>query len=284
MNIKSGVSIGSAQEIALRLEQEIKRLGGVSAVARQAGVHRNTLASWISSGDLSTTDLSKLREVGVDDSYVAFGERSLSHLPQRRIPAPPGLPMQWVSEIDVRDRELRFLGMDESGEITEARIPLGKEDNEQELQRPGRFDAEFVGVPFYDELEVAAGHGRAILDGSAVPRKINHYRRSYLSRRGLTESALLEVVVSGDSMVDELRNGDTVLVDRGDTRIRGGAIFVFRQGDDLLVKYLQQLPGDQIQVVSENQIGFPSYVIERADIESGAVEIVGRVVRQGRDR
>lgn len=142
---------------------------------------------------------------------------------------------------------------------------------------------DFEWVPFYD-VQVAAGLGRIVSEPDTPPDAYNSYRRRYLSKRGLLAKHLIEVTVTGDSMEPELREGDTVLVDTSDKRLRGGKIFVFRQSEGLLVKYLQPLPGDRIQVISENREAYPPYLIEPRDIENGEIEIIGRVVRQGRDR
>lgn len=138
-------------------------------------------------------------------------------------------------------------------------------------------------VPFYD-VEVAAGHGRQVFDESVRPSAFNAYRRSWLEARGLDAKNLIELPVIGDSMQDELREGDTVLVDTSARHIVGGSIYVLRQEEDLMVKYLQQLPEGDVMVSSENGKAFPSYIIKAHAFTAGDAEVIGRVVRQGRDR
>lgn len=143
-----------------------------------------------------------------------------------------------------------------------------------------RFD-DYVFVPYYD-VPVSGGDGAAALD--EPPKAFNAYRKNYLQKRALLGHNLAEFPVKGYSMADELSNGDTVLVDRGITDIVGGDIYVIRQGDDLLVKFLQKLPGGDVQVISKNSEVYPPYVIKASAFESGEAAVIGRVVRQGRDR
>lgn len=145
--------------------------------------------------------------------------------------------------------------------------------------RASSVDGDFVKVPFFDQ-PVAAGHGAAAL--LAAPMRWNAWRREYLARRGLQADWLAEFTVENDSMEPELRGGDTVLVNMNDRAIRAGSIYVLRIGDDLVVKYLQRLPGERIQVSSAND-AYPTYEISEAELDH-EVEIIGRVVRQGRDR
>lgn len=131
-------------------------------------------------------------------------------------------------------------------------------------------------------VRVSGGPGGTAFGENVIA--FNAWRREWLAKKGLLDATLSEVTVTGESMAPELREGDVVLVNHSENEVQGGAIYVIRQGEELLVKYLQPLPGGRIQVNSENSTAFPSYIIEPADFESGECEIIGRVVRQGRER
>ena len=241
----------SSDEVA-RLEEILRRVSDETGASSDAEVARalkagsSSVATWRARGTIPYSNICEFaNEKGLSANWLLYG-KGFRSLAEART---------GVSESVVLGRQ------------------LAGPDN----------DPAYAEIPFYD-VTVAAGHGRMLTDDDLKPAEKNHYRKTYLKKRGLSASALIELVVSGDSMEDELRDGDTVLVDTSDKRVRGGSIFVFRQGDDLLVKYLQALPGDRIQVTSENGDAFPPYVIERTDLESGDVQIIGRVVRQGRDR
>jgi phage repressor protein C with HTH and peptisase S24 domain len=270
-------SIGTAHEIALRLREEIDRLGGISPVARQIGVHRNTVASWCQSGAVSTTDLNRLSAWGLDAHYVVFGRRVIQPLSRTTFPSPSQLGLRSIEEMrPLGNGGLIVKGTDEDGAPVEFEYPATTGKTESAA-------SEFALIPYYD-ITAAAGHGRAILQDPEAASTHLAYRHEWLHARNLTAGNLFEMSVAGDSMEPELRTGDTVLVDRSQKDIRGGAIYVLRVGDDLVIKYLQRLPGGRVQVSSENSDAYPSYEVTQQHFESGEVEVLGRVVRQGRDR
>lgn len=154
--------------------------------------------------------------------------------------------------------------------------------NGQPVPKGSMPQTDYALVPYFD-VTAAAGHGRTVLDAER-PAKQLAYRHDWLHARNLSASNLFEISVAGDSMESELRDGDTVLVDRSQTEIRGGAIYVLRVGEELVIKYLQRLPGGRVQVSSENRDAYPSYEVAAEHFASGEVEVLGRVVRQGRDR
>jgi|GEM_PF-1123856 len=132
-------------------------------------------------------------------------------------------------------------------------------------------------------VKVTGGHGADIREENVLA--FNAYRKDWLASKGLLEAALSMVTVTADdSMYPELRRGDNLLVNHSDAAVASGSIYVLRQSEDLIVKYLQKLPGNRIQVVSENAKNFPAFEIGPEDFAGGEFEIIGRVVHQGRDR
>lgn len=124
-------------------------------------------------------------------------------------------------------------------------------------------------------IQVSAGHG-------VVNEQLSDYwsgglcfSRGWLTRRHLNPLGLRVVEVKGRSMDGVLSDGDLVLIDMYDTKPRSGFVYVLRQGDELLVKYCQLLPGGVLRVSSANTQFAPYDVVLN---ESSDVEIVGRVV------
>lgn len=232
-----------AQEIGERLREEVNRLGGPSTVSKILGVHRNTINNWFTSGAADAMDLHFMALLGVDVLYVVRGTRQQEGL------------------------------FPKSGGGEQIRVYVG----EREFQVS---PDDYRWIPVLN-IQVAGGMGQAVTAENVVA--FNAWRKDWLAKRGLLEAALSEVTVSGDSMAPELRHGDVVLVNHSDREVQGGSIYVLRQSEDLLVKYLQKLPGGRVQVNSESS-AFPSYVIEADAFDSGECEIVGRVIRQGRER
>lgn len=245
------MSSTSDQEVGHRFKEEVQRTGGPSRVADALGVSRSTVYNWFNNGQISIAQLADLnRALGLDGVYVLFGAHPVS--------GKHGVVGNRTGHVSAAGGVV--------GGATEALAPINIDD--------------YQWVPLYD-VEVSGGDGRLVY-GEQV-KELNPYRKNYLAKRGLQGASLIEVTVVGDSMADELRDGDTVLVDTGDTQIKGGAIYVVRIGDDLLVKYLQQLPGGSIQVSSENARAFPPYEVSAESIDHDLV-VVGRVRHQGRDR
>ncbi len=103
------------------------------------------------------------------------------------------------------------------------------------------------------------------------------FRRDWINKRGLNSKNLALVDVIGDSMEKVLREGDFVLIDLSQTEIVSGKAYVIRIGDELLVKYVQHLPGGLIQVFSENSTIYPPFTVNSKELGT-EIFIIGRVV------
>ncbi|UCD37984.1 MAG: hypothetical protein JSW54_00405 [Fidelibacterota bacterium] len=134
--------------------------------------------------------------------------------------------------------------------------------------------AELVLVKRYD-VRVSAGHG-AYVTGEDVVGSVA-FRKDWIQQRGLNANNLALVDVVGDSMEKILREGDIVLIDLSQTEIVSGKAYVIRLGDELLIKYLQHLPGALIQVFSENSSVYNPFTV-RAQQLATEISIIGRVV------
>lgn len=157
-----------------------------------------------------------------------------------------------------------------------------RDDKATDAERSPSPKDEFALVPFYD-VPVSAGAGRSAIDGAATYDIA--YRREYIHRRGLVATNLIELPVAGDSMSPELESGDSVLVDRSRTNIGGDGIYVIALDGLLYCKRLQLLPGRTLRVISINK-DYETYDVQLPgeDGQDEHIEIIGRVVRQGRDR
>lgn len=132
-----------------------------------------------------------------------------------------------------------------------------------------------------DELVVIARHD---VSASAGPGAINAadaemhglcFRRSWIQKKGLQANALRVINVKGDSMTGKLSDGDQVLIDLSQNTPASGFAYVLRQGDELLVKYVQLLPNGIMRLSSENQTYKP-YDVDLS--KESDVSILGRVV------
>ncbi len=135
-------------------------------------------------------------------------------------------------------------------------------------------DQDLVLVNRYD-VRVGAGHGTFVVGEDVVGSVA--FRRDWINKRGLNSKNLALVDVIGDSMEKVLREGDFVLIDLSQTEIVSGKAYVIRIGEELLVKYLQHLPGGLIQVFSENSTIYPPFTVSSRELGT-EIFIIGRVV------
>lgn len=141
--------------------------------------------------------------------------------------------------------------------------------NHQNLHHP---IPDFVPIPRY-VVEASAGYRAAVHDEGCSGYYA--FNRKFLERRGLKPNDLSVIAVKGDSMEPDLSEGDLILLDRAQTELCDGYVYVVRFNDDLFVKRVQKLPGNRIQLLSSNPL-YPPITVEGAD--HTGIQIIGRVV------
>ncbi|SNC76960.1 Phage repressor protein C, contains Cro/C1-type HTH and peptisase s24 domains [Marinobacter sp. es.048] len=170
-------------------------------------------------------------------------------------------------------------GLDKAAQIAEATgVPLewlaaGKQPTKSDSQ----FEEEFALIPGYN-VQVAAGHGA--IAGDEAPTRELAFRRKWLRFRGFHEQDLVLVFAKGDSMEPTISDNETVMVDTSERKLRDGHIYVIRNGDHLLVKRIQTLWNDGVQLLSDNK-EYPPQEISTNDLQS--LEVIGKVVWVGKD-
>lgn len=122
--------------------------------------------------------------------------------------------------------------------------------------------------------------GRATTGGVSEPEAAYEVpgmsvSREWLAKKGLDTKTLTVVRVRGRAMERVLWEGDNVLVDTSDTTSETGYVYVLRQGNELLARYCQLLPGGVLRVSCENA-SFTPYDVDLAKTDD--VQVVGRVV------
>ncbi|WP_296116551.1 helix-turn-helix transcriptional regulator [uncultured Neisseria sp.] len=136
---------------------------------------------------------------------------------------------------------------------------------------------EFVFVPRYD-IQAAAGHGQLV--GDEQPMFAMAFRRYWIENYVTRDIKNLSVIsVKGDSMEGVLNDGDTILINHGQTTPRDG-LYVLRHNENLLVKRLQLIPGGIVNVISANE-AYPTFEIDLKN-PTDDVAIIGRVEWFGR--
>ena len=119
----------------------------------------------------------------------------------------------------------------------------------------------------------AAGGGRVPDDYAETHRLL--FRRESLSRKGLKPNALRVEYVRGDSMLPRLQNGDAVLVDTSDKRIRDGSIYWIRYEGELYVKQIHK--AGRATVIESMNKADPQWRRPIVVSDGDDFEILGRV-------
>ena len=134
----------------------------------------------------------------------------------------------------------------------------------------------------YDLIpKVAAKPGAgASLETDGSVEGLYAFRRDFLggAHISVTQAVLMDVV--GDSMEPLFSEGDTLLVDRSDTDVMDGRIYVVTLGDELRVKRIHKgLSG--VILRSENS-KYPDIQVSASDLEAfvvhGRVRWVGKAI------
>ncbi len=96
-------------------------------------------------------------------------------------------------------------------------------------------DEQILDYDFVPKHAARAGAG-ASLETSEKVEGFYAFRRDWLASRGMYASSAVLLDVSGDSMEPLFREGDTLLIDKRDTTIRDGKIYVVTLCEELRVK------------------------------------------------
>ncbi len=129
-----------------------------------------------------------------------------------------------------------------------------------------------IDVPFFKEIELAAGSGRMIdIDHNGYKLR---FARSTLRRSGIVPENAACVSVTGNSMAPVLPNGAVVGVDMGNKNVIDGKIYAIEHAGMLRVKILYRIPGGlRIRSYNKDEYADEDYTGEKAD----EIRIIGWV-------
>ncbi|HAC57957.1 MAG: hypothetical protein CMI62_08735 [Parvibaculum sp.] len=106
------------------------------------------------------------------------------------------------------------------------------------------------------------------------------FRRDFIRNELKADPAqLIAVEAPDDSMEPTFAEGDLLLADTAEPKLRGGGIYVLASGGTLLVKRLQTKIDGGVIVSSDNAGRYPAEEIRKEDAEK--LKIVGRVIWRG---
>ena len=134
-------------------------------------------------------------------------------------------------------------------------------------------DDDEVEVPFFKEVEFAAGSGT--VHGLEINGRKVRYGRSSLRAAGVDPHNAACGKATGNSMEPLIQNGSLVGIDRGKTQIVDGEIYAIDHDGMLRVKYVYRLPGGGIRLRSFNQDEHPDETYTGDDAQR--IKILGWV-------
>lgn len=123
-------------------------------------------------------------------------------------------------------------------------------------------------IPFYKSFKASAGFGA--INGDVEEPEYIIMPGHFLPDASCHTEA---IECSGDSMSPSINNGDTMFIDRADTEIRDGEIYVIRCFEELFVKRLFKMPG-KIMARSDNATaGYSEFPLDLSNCQ-----VLGRVL------
>ena len=127
------------------------------------------------------------------------------------------------------------------------------------------------------EVRFAAGNGRAAQYDELAESVPATYRREWFFKEGINPSNARRFKVHGDSMEPFLYDGDTVLVNLGETTVINNKVYALRYGDELRIKRVSKKLDGGLILHSDN----PNYLPRDEDLTPAMVQehisIIGRV-------
>lgn len=121
-------------------------------------------------------------------------------------------------------------------------------------------------IPYYDCFKASAGFGA--LNGDVKEPEYIILPSRFLNGASSSTEA---IKCQGDSMSPSLNDGDVMFIDRCDTDIKEGEVYVVRCVDELYVKRLFKMPG--IVIARSDNKTYPEFPLKLNECE-----ILGRVV------
>ena len=129
---------------------------------------------------------------------------------------------------------------------------------------------EEVSVPFFSEVEAAAGTGNFVQENHGPKLR---FAKSTLRNAGVPVEAAACIKVKGNSMEPVLPDGSTVGINTADTNILDGKMYALDHDGMLRIKMVYRLPGGRIRLRSFNIDEHPDESYEKEE----PIKIIGRV-------
>lgn len=134
-------------------------------------------------------------------------------------------------------------------------------------------DDDEVALPFFREVEMAAGNGRHQVQENHGCKL--RFSKSTLKRHGVSVDSAYCVTVSGNSMEPMMPDGCVIGVDTSITTIKNGDIYAIDHNGHLRVKVLYLMPDGRIRLRSLNSDEWPDEFAGGDELST--FKVLGRV-------
>jgi len=132
-----------------------------------------------------------------------------------------------------------------------------------------------VEIPLLKDVRVAAGSGE--ISEEFFTGKMIRLGKYTLKNRGVSPGDAVCVTVSGNSMEPALPDGSTVGMDRAQTAIKDGKVYVIKHDGELRVKQVYRRTGGGIRLRSFNQAEHPDEEYTTEQMSEKDIWVVGKV-------
>lgn len=184
----------------------------------------------------------------------------------RRIEELEGLPRGWLDLAQKRAQQLLLI---DSTKEAEYAGPISVWDNETPL------DEDEVELPYYDQVELAAGDGRIAVQ--EIPGRKLRFSLPALREAGVNPKKAICAKIRGNSMEPLIMDRSTIGIDQSATDVIDGEIYALEHKGMLRVKYLYRLPGGGLRLRSFNRAEHDDEEYSPKEMQSQGINIIGWV-------
>ncbi len=122
----------------------------------------------------------------------------------------------------------------------------------------------FATIRYFKDINASAGGGALNFE--------ENYETVYIDKK-IIDKNLDAINVIGDSMEPTIKDGSIIFIDRNDTNISNGGIFVISTPAGVFVKRVRIKSSGEIELISDNKVYPPE------NLKTDEVKIVGKVVK-----
>jgi len=130
----------------------------------------------------------------------------------------------------------------------------------------------FFQIRYFADLQASAGGGANVFESDENYEMITLDEKIVHNMVGLRDRQLEAINVNGESMEPTLQDGSIIFIDREQTDISRGGIFIASTTGGLFVKRIRQRADGMVELISDNKSYSPEVLLP------SEVTIVGKVV------